>query len=95
MNLIFILSSLFHLSQSYAIFKQCDPKWGNDKVGLSFDIMCDKGNLPTTMAMILSPDYDPGTMNKWLTSNYGYQMPPGYTFIWDSVKPLGLNFEGF
>jgi hypothetical protein len=34
---------------------------------------------------------NPATMNKWLQGHGGFS---GNNFVWDSLKPLGFNFEG-
>lgn len=36
---------------------------------------------------------NPGTLNQWLTKNGGYAQ--GDLFIWASVGPFGLVFQGF
>ena len=37
--------------------------------------------------------YNPGSLNKWLTSNGGYAS--GNLFVWASINRLGLTFQGF
>lgn len=45
------------------------------------------------MAMAgLGQNQNPSTLNAWLKANKGYSTKN--EFVWASVKPFGLNFEG-
>jgi hypothetical protein len=85
----------------YPLFKQCDSQWGSNKLGTSSNTICSSGCLMSSVSMVINDckklvdgsAANPGTLNKWLTKNGGYAS--GDLFIWDSVKPFGLTFEGF
>ncbi len=78
--------------RTYPLFKQCDPRWTDDKVGSGGRTMCQAGCAVTCLAMALSgigQDYTPRTLNKWLKDNGGYD---GDAIIWGSVRSLGLKY---
>ena len=88
--------TILALGRNYPLFSQCDPKWGNDRVGTSSKTLCQIGCLVSSSAMALAgtvaKDQNPGTRNKWLTANNGYA---GTQYIWSTVNKFGLNFQGF
>ena len=95
MKVLFILLLLTcSMSRTYPMFKQCNSKWGNDKVGSTSNTICGVGCALSSVAMALAgigKSYDPGTLNVWLKSNSGYS---GTSINWASVKNLGLKFYG-
>lgn len=40
----------------------------------------------------LGKNFNPSSLNRWLTSNGGYE--DGDLFVWESVFPLGLSYLG-
>merc|ERR1739838_1157417 len=94
--LVVTLLIIFSNCRSYPLYSQCDSKWANDKMGTSSKTICQIGCLMSSAAMALSgcgKSYNPGTLNKWLTSNGGYSS--GNLFVWSSIGKLGLSFQGF
>lgn len=83
------------LARNYPLYKQCDSRWGSHKLGTSSKTICEAGCLMSSVAMALSGtghEHTPDTLNKWLTEHGGYVS--GDSFVWNSVKSLGLTFEG-
>jgi hypothetical protein len=84
--------------REYPLFKQCDSRWGSDKLGSSSTV-CKVGCLITSVAMALNglgkridgniPD--PKNFNQFLMTNGGYQ---GNLFLWYSVSKFGFQFVG-
>lgn len=94
--LVVTLLIIFSNCRSYPLYSQCDSKWANDKMGTGSKTICQIGCLMSSAAMALSgcgKSYNPGTLNKWLTSNGGYSS--GNLFVWSSIGKLGLSFQGF
>ena len=94
--LIFALLLAVCLARSYPLYKQCDPKWGNDHLGTSANTICKAGCLMSSASMALSgcgKSYNPGTLNTWLKSNGGYS--GGDLYVWTAINKLGLTFKGF
>ena len=84
------------LSRTYPMFKQCDPRWGNNQLGTSSDTICSAGCLMSSAAMGLAGTghgYNPATLNTWLTNNGGYIDGDG--FVWASINRWGVAFGGF
>ena len=82
-------------ARNYPLYKQCDPKWANDQLGTSSNTICKAGCLMSSAAMALAGtghSYNPQTLNQWLKGHGGYVS--GDLFVWASIKPLGLTFEG-
>lgn len=93
--LIFAILFVSALSRSYPLYKQCDSKWGTDKLGTSSNTICKVGCLMSSAAMALSGtghSYNPKTLNTWLKSNGGYVS--GDLFVWGSINKLGLTYKG-
>ena len=83
------------LSRTYPLYKQCDSRWGSEKLGTSANTICSAGCLMSSCSMALAGtghNYNPSTLNKWLTSNGGYAS--GDLLIWGAINKLGLTFEG-
>ena len=81
-------------ARTYPVFKQCDSRWGSERLGTSSNTICQAGCLMSSCSMALAGtghNYNPSTLNKWLTSNGGYVS--GDLFVWGSVTSLGLSFE--
>lgn len=63
------------ISRNYPLYKQCDPKWGNQQIGTSSKTICQVGCLMSSVAMALSGvghNYNPSTLNSWLKGHGGY-----------------------
>jgi hypothetical protein len=84
--------------RNYPLFKQCDGRWGSDKLGSSSTI-CKVGCLISSVAMALNglgkkingAAPTPKNFNQFLMANRGYQ---GNLFIWGSVSRFGLSYQG-
>eukprot|EP01080_Neovahlkampfia_damariscottae_P009716 gene9716-1921_t len=84
--------------RNYPLYKQCDRRWGNDKLGSSSTV-CKVGCLITSVAMALKglgkkingATATPKNFNAFLRANRGYQ---GNLFIWGSVARFGLKYQG-
>jgi hypothetical protein len=84
--------------RSYTLFKQCDSKWGNNKLGTSANTICKSGCAMSSVAMILNTfaikvngaATNPGNFNTWLNSNGGYVS--GDLLVWGATNKLGLPF---
>lgn len=82
-------------SRTYPLYKQCDSQWGSHQLGTSSKTICQAGCLMSSAAMALSGTghhETPDTLNTWLKSHGGYVS--GDEFVWNSIHPLGLIFEG-
>ncbi|GAM23579.1 hypothetical protein SAMD00019534_067540, partial [Acytostelium subglobosum LB1] len=63
---------------AYPLYKQCDPRWGNDIIETT--TVCDVGCLMSSISMAIAghgieidgQSSNPGTLNSWLKSNGGY-----------------------
>lgn len=83
------------MSRSYPLYKQCDSAWGSDQLGTSSNTICKAGCLMSSAAMALAGtghSYNPKTLNQWLKGHGGYVS--GDLFVWGSIGPIGLPFEG-
>lgn len=83
------------LTRNYPLYKQCDPAWGSQQLGTSSQTICQAGCLMSSAAMGLSGtghNYNPSTLNTWLKGHGGYVS--GNLFVWGSINPIGLTFEG-
>ncbi len=81
--------------RTYPLYKQCDSRWGSHELGTSSNTICKAGCLMSSVSMALSgcgKSYTPDTLNTWLKGHGGYVS--GDLFVWGSVKPLGLAYEG-
>jgi hypothetical protein len=80
------------------LFKQCDPRWGNNKLGSSSTI-CAVGCLMSSVSMAMAglgktingQGSNPGTLNQYLLTHGGYS---GNLFVWGAVSPFDLTYEG-
>ncbi|TNV84640.1 hypothetical protein FGO68_gene14701 [Halteria grandinella] len=90
----------------YPLFKQCDPAWGDNPLGVSGDrTVCQSGCLVSSVAMALNDcsimlpvneeelAANPGTLNSWLKVNNGFE--DGFGFNWTSIDTLGFVWEKF
>ncbi|KAL0482071.1 N-acetylmuramoyl-L-alanine amidase [Acrasis kona] len=83
--------------KSYPLFKQCDTKWGGNKLGTS--TVCKIGCLMSSVSMALNgfgrkidgKESNPGILNAYLSKHGGYQ---GNLFIWDSISKFGFHYVG-
>jgi len=84
--------------RAYPLFKQCDGRWGADRLGSSSTI-CAVGCLITTVAMAMNglgkridgQVVTPKNFNQFLLRNGGYS---GNLFIWGSVSRYGFRYLG-
>lgn len=85
------------LARDYPVYLKCDEKWANEPLGTSTnETICSHGSLITSVAMglkAIGKDFDPSSLNKWLIKNRGYI--GSNLYIWASVNPLGLIFQGY
>jgi len=82
-------------SRSYPLYKQCDPKWGNEQLGTSSNTICKAGCLMSSASMALAgigKNYNPSSLNTWLKGHGGYVS--GDLFVWGSINSLGLSYVG-
>ncbi|KAL9646478.1 hypothetical protein ABK040_006473 [Willaertia magna] len=79
---------------NYPLFKQCDSRWGGNRLGSSSTI-CKVGCLMTSVCSALNgrgkASYTPATFNSFLLNNGGYT---GNLFIWGSVARFGFSYLG-
>jgi len=83
---------------NYPHYSQGDPQWKGQSLGNSGESIGAAGCLMSSVASMVAgrggqvngAAPNPATMNQWLKSNGGFQGP---NFVWDSLKPLGFNFE--
>lgn len=74
----------------FPTFKQCDPRWGNDTMGVQGagerDTICHQGCAMSSLAMSMRGygfvlpngiEITPGTLNHWLVDNHGYRCLDG------------------
>ena len=86
------------LPKSCPVYKQCDSRWGGDKLG-SDSTICKVGCLMSSVSSAMAgygktingQTATPQTLNSFLKSNGGYQ---GNLFIWGAVSRFGLVYEG-
>lgn len=79
---------------NYPLFKQCDSRWGGDRLGSSSTI-CQVGCLMNSVCSALNgrgkSSMNPGQLNQYLLKNGGYY---GNLFVWGAVSRLGFNYLG-
>lgn len=83
----------------YPLFKQCDPRWGNDTIETT--TICAVGCLMSSTAMALAGHNigvegrraDPGTLNAWLRGHGGYDS--SNDFNEDALPPLDPRHIGW
>ena len=79
-------------------YKQSDARWKDIILGFGPDTIGQAGCLMTSITSAIAGEgvlLDgqvpiPPTMNEWLKNNGGFAQ--GDLFVWDSVRPLGLEF---
>jgi hypothetical protein len=82
-------------ARTYPMYKQCDSRWGNERLGTSSRTICQAGCLMSSAAMALSGlghNYNPSTLNTWLTHNGGYVS--GDAYVWGAIDKLGVTYRG-
>lgn len=92
---IFALLVVGILTRTYPMYKQCDNAWRNEQLGTSSNTICSAGCLMSSAAMALAGtghSFNPSTLNAWLKGHGGYVS--GDLFVWGSINPLGLTWEG-
>ena len=94
---IILLAAILVLSacRTYPMFKQCDSRWGSERLGTSTNTICKVGSLISSVSMALAgigKSYNPGSLNTWLKGHGGYVS--GDLFVWGSVNSLGLSYVG-
>ena len=97
---IFALATIAVAATAYPLYKQCDSKWGSDRLGTSSNTICKAGCLMSSVSMVLADcgktisgaTSTPKTLNTWLTHNGGYAS--GDLFVWGSVSKFGLGYVG-
>ncbi len=94
-----VLSASCKVSRSCPLYKQCDPAWGNNRLGDSSTI-CKVGCLMSAVAMgmagagknINGARPTPATLNQFLLANKGYT---GIGYMWRAVERFGMVWEGW
>ena len=84
----------------YPLYKQCDSRWGSDRLGSNSKTVCSAGCLISSVSMVLNgcgrtisgAAATPKTLNNYLTNNGGYAQ--GDNFIWGSVATFELSYLG-
>lgn len=94
---IILLAAILVLSacRTYPMFKQCDSRWGSERLGTSTNTICKVGSLISSVSMALAgigKSYNPSSLNTWLKGNGGYIN--GDRFVWGAVNSLGLSYVG-
>ncbi len=92
------LATIAAVGATYPLYKQCDSRWGSDRLGTSSDTICSAGCLMSSVSMVLADCgksiggavATPKTLNAWLTKNGGYVS--GDLFVWGAVNSFGLTF---
>merc|ERR1711988_100318 len=81
---------------AFGTFKQCDSRWGSNKLGTSTNTICRAGCAMSCVAMILAgrgASVNPGTLNQWLTLNGGYASKD--LIIWSAVDShFRVSYQG-
>jgi len=102
LKICLILSLFIYSSFSLflpAIYQQCDPRWKDVTLGFGSETICDSGSLLTSASSIADGLHfngdlnNPLRLNAWLKANGGFDKDN--KFVWESLSPLGLKFEGF
>jgi len=84
-----------NIPHRWTLYKQCDSKWANDKLGTGSLTICQAGCAMSSYAMALNTlnetlsgtVINPGTLNTWLIKNGGYV--DGNLLVWASADRLG------
>eukprot|EP01088_Endostelium_zonatum_P011419 TRINITY_DN25552_c0_g1_i1.p1 TRINITY_DN25552_c0_g1~~TRINITY_DN25552_c0_g1_i1.p1 ORF type:complete len:217 (+),score=15.51 TRINITY_DN25552_c0_g1_i1:36-686(+) len=94
---LFVGIVLADVPYHWTMYKQCDGKWANDRMGTTSETICRIGCAMSCVAMSLdsfgervpgsNAQITPATLNTWLTHNGGYVS--GNEIIWDSVHKIG------
>ena len=95
---IIALATIAVAASSYPLYKQCDSRWGSDRLGTSSNTICSAGCLMSSVSMVLADcgktvdgtTSTPKSLNVWLRNNGGYAS--GDLFVWGSVTKFGLSF---
>ena len=85
----------FAATRDYPLYNQCDSKWAKERIGTSTHTICEAGDIISAVAMGMTgigQTQTPSTLNTWLKSNKGYDSQN--VFVWKSVSPFGLSYEG-
>jgi len=75
---------------SAPMMKQCDSRWGKNRLGTSSKTLCQSGCAISSIAMALASrgaSVNPGTLNDWLIHNSGYVN--GNLLAWGAVNKFG------
>lgn len=96
--LLFIALLVLSTSGAYPMYKQCDSRWGSERLGTHpTNTICSAGCLLSSVSMALNGTggitYNPSTLNTWLNANKGYVQQD--LFVWAAINPLGVKFVGF
>ena len=97
---LFAFATLVLTATAFPLYKQCDSRWANDRLGTSSSTICKAGCLMSSVSMVIADcgksidgaSATPKTLNSWLTRNGGYAS--GDLFVWGSVAKFGLSFVG-
>ena len=79
-------------ANGWTLYKQCDSKWANEKLGTCSQTICSAGCAMSSVAMILQTkgcNKTPSTLNTWLKGNGGYAN--GCEIYWGKADALGCT----
>jgi len=79
----------------WALYKQCDSRWGSHRLGTSSNTICAAGCAMSDVSMILASEgisidgqeSTPGSLNNWLVNHGGYV--GGDLLVWNAIASLG------
>src|SRR5687768_10902377 len=75
------------IDSAVPLFKQCDSRWGNNRLGTGPETVCQAGCAMSSVSMIINSkghaNINPGSLNSWLISNGGFAS--GDLLVWTSV----------
>jgi hypothetical protein len=80
--------------KKWTLYKQCDQRWGKDRLGTSSNTICAAGCAMTSVSMALATygvlvdkhTAEPEDLNVWLTKHGGYI--EGDLLVWNAVHHL-------
>ena len=92
------LSAGCTINRSSPVYKQCDSRWGSNRLGADSTI-CAVGCLMCSVSSgmaglgktINGQTVTPAVLNSFLLSNGGYY---GNLYVWGTVERFGLRYEG-
>ena len=98
-SLLLATLALLGTACAYDLYRQCDERWDRDIKGTGEKDLCSIGGDVSSLAMLLDDcdqdlygfDVNPGTLNRWLKENNGYQN--GNDIIWNAINKLSSGVQ--